>query len=97
MSTKKLSKTMISAIAAIRAAGGTAYPEIGGWWRSAPAPAGERLTVPSVSNPGTADSIGTQTIYSLLSRGLLEKVEGSGNRVHPAYRLTAAGLEQSNK
>jgi len=40
---------------------------------------------------GDTGSVGTQTIYSLRDRGLLEAVEGTGNRVHPAYRLTAAG------
>jgi hypothetical protein len=90
---KKLSETMISAMAAISAAGGIAHPEIGGWWRSAPAPDGERLTVPNVSNPGEKTSLVTQTIYSLRDRGLLEKVDGTGNRVHQAYRLTEASRQ----
>ena len=80
-------------LVAIRAGGGTAHPEMGGWWRTAPSPAGTRLTAVHQNGitRGDTGSVGTQTIYSLRDRGLLEAVEGTGNRVHPAYRLTAAG------
>jgi hypothetical protein len=90
MSKSKLSKTMLLAVEAIRAAGGEAHPEKGGWWRNAPAPAGERIGVPSRLDPGRNDTIGTLTIHALADRGLLEPMEGRGNRIHSAYRLTQA-------
>jgi len=89
MNKSKLSRTMLLAVEAIRAAGGEAHPEKGGWWRNAPEPAGERISVPSRLDPGRNDTIGTLTIRALADRGLLEPI-GQGNRIHSAYRLTQA-------
>lgn len=86
----KLSPTMLTAIKTIRAAGGEAHPERGGWWRSAPVPGGHRISWPSANYPGQQDMLVTQTIHSLIKRGLLIKIEGHGNGIHSAYRLTAA-------
>jgi len=45
MAAQKLSVTMTRTIDAIRAGGGEAHPERGGWWRSSPT--GQRLQIPT--------------------------------------------------
>ena len=83
----RLSPTKIRTIEAIRENGGEAHPEFGGWWRASPD--GPRLVIPTDDWRGS-DVVGTSTIFALLDRGLLTKIDGLGNRVHPAFRLTAA-------
>lgn len=84
----KLSSTMLGTLAAIASSGGEAHPERGGWWRTAPAPAGQRLVVPHARFPTEMTSVGTTTIMSLAARELLEPIPGHGGHLHSAYRLT---------
>lgn len=84
---RKLSQTMARALDAIRADGGKAYPEKGGWWRGV---SGERLSIETDDYRGTS-YVTTQTIYALFHRGFLSKMSHSSNGIHPAYRLNRLG------
>jgi len=84
----KLSITMVRAIDAIRAAGGEAHPEQGGWWHGSSDLATPRLETATDDWRGRWP-VASQTIMSLADRGLLERLSGTGNRTYSAYRLTA--------
>jgi hypothetical protein len=67
--TAALSEHMTRALAAIKASGGLAIPEGGGWWKGGN---GERLTFvhPEYQYPL---SVQTATIYALVTRNLLAR------------------------
>lgn len=85
-----LSAVMQRSLQAIRDAGGVAHPEQGGWWRGSPD--GPRLEIESEDRRGRV-TIQTNTIYALFRRGMLEPVEGTGNRTHRAFRLTPSATD----
>ena len=69
--TKLLSKHMERAIEVIRAGGGLAIPEGGGWWKGSD---GKRLRHQNVVLGGDySEPVVTKTIYALTRRGLLKR------------------------
>jgi hypothetical protein len=67
----KLSEQMRRAIEAIRAQGGFAIPEGGGWWQGGD---GKRLRHQNVTLGGDyTEPVVTRTIYALERRGLLQR------------------------
>jgi hypothetical protein len=69
----KLSTAQQRTLDAIRAHGGMATPEGGGWWKGLD---NERLYIEASSNgvlQGEKVAVGTTTIYSLERRGLLQR------------------------
>ena len=80
----KLSPTMQKTLDTIVRSGGEAHPEMGGWWRDRN---GHRLSFP-VNDYRKIHEVGTNTIFALLRRGLIEPIPNSGNRVHCAYKTS---------
>lgn len=83
---------MLRALRAIAGGGGEAYPERGGWWRTAPSGSGSRLVVEP--KPGSVQgSIEVVTVRSLHARGLLDEIPNPdlSTNYHHGYRITAAG------
>lgn len=66
-----LTPTMACAMNAIRASGGLAIPEGGGWWKGAD---GKRLCYQNPKHPAETASVGTTTIYALVHRDFLRRM-----------------------
>lgn len=90
-----LSAFQRQALATIHAAGGKAYPERGGWWRSEPSGGGVRLTVAGART--VAETVTVQTLRALERRGLAERIENPdpATSYHPGFQLTRQGREAS--
>ena len=66
---EKLTKVMLRSLQAIQASGGAAIAEGGGWWKGLD---GKRLSY-EPPTPSVQTTVGTQTIYALADRGILQR------------------------
>ena len=86
---KPLSTTMMAALAAIHDHGGFACAMGGGWWKSL----GGKLLYTKPGLGLASETIRTQTIYALETRGMLARLNQDKRSWKDAYAVTEAGVD----